>query len=171
MQNIVIRAMCVHDIDVAAQKYPPWSSFQEVHDRWSKYFQQQQQNIRTVAVIERDKELLGYGSLLLQSEYPRFSNIPEINDVWIYDQHRSRGLGTQLITWLEKLAVEKGYSEIGIGVGLYADYGRAQQLYIRLGYTPDGHGITYKGKPVVPGNSYPVDDDLILWLTKSLLPR
>lgn len=78
------------------------------------------------------------------------------------------GLGSQLISWLENLAKEKGYKEIGIGVGLYADYGSAQRLYVRLGYTPDGHRITYKYKPAVPGEPYPLDDDLVLWFKKDL---
>jgi len=30
---------------------------------------------------------------------------------------------------------------VGIGVGLYADYGTAQRMYARRGYVPDGHGL------------------------------
>ena len=41
-------------------------------------------------------------------------------------------------------------------------------LYVHLEYVPDGHGITYKYQPVVPGDSYPVDDDLVIWLKKDL---
>lgn len=39
---------------------------------------------------------------------------------------------------------------------------------IPLGYMPNGNGITYKGQPTVAGQAYPLDDDLILWLTKQL---
>lgn len=67
----------------------------------------------------------------------------------------------------KKLALKDGFGEVGIGVGLYQDYGAAQRLYFRLGYSPDGRGITYKCKSVTPGESYPVDD-LILWLRKKL---
>ena len=42
-----------------------------------------------------------------------------------------------------------------IGVGLYNDYGRAQKLYVHLGYVPDGHGVTYAYQSIVPGESYP----------------
>jgi hypothetical protein len=41
-------------------------------------------------------------------------------------------------------------------------------LYVHLGYVPDGQGMTYKGEQVVPGDSYPVDDDLLIWLKKDL---
>ncbi len=53
-------------------------------------------------------------------------------------------------------------------MGLYRDYGPAQQLYFQLGYLPEGNGITYKGQPTTPGQSYPLDDHLILWLVKVL---
>src|SRR5687768_6561714 len=90
-----IRPMCVEDIDIIAIDYcPPWSTEYETKERWTKYLREQQEGIRSVGVINNHKEILGYGSLLLKSEYPHFSNIPEINDVWIYEQHRSKGHGT-----------------------------------------------------------------------------
>ena len=115
--------------------------------------------------------MVGYASLLYYSVYPYFKNthIPEIHDVWIADTERKKGLGTQLVTSLETLAKEEGFTRVGIGVGLYADYGPAQKLYYTLGYVPDGNGVTYKCQSVIPGNPYPVDDDLVLWLIKPLI--
>jgi RimJ/RimL family protein N-acetyltransferase len=120
-------------------------------------------------VIERDGEILGYGSLLRKPECPFFAqrNVPEISAIWIDEDHRRRGLDTALIQWLENLASQEGYQKIGIGVGLYRDYGPAQQLYFRLGYMPEGNGITHKGQPTIPGQSYPLDE-LLLWLIKTL---
>jgi len=167
--KITIRPMSEGDIDIIAIDHcPPWSTVQETKDRWLKYYKEQQENIRTVGVVEQGKEILGYGSLFLKSEYPHFSNVPEINDVWIYEEYRNKGLGTKLISWLEDIAKDKGYKKIGIGFGLYADYGSAQKLYFHLGYAPDGHGVTYKYQATIPGQTYPLDDDLILWLVKSL---
>lgn len=113
---------------------------------------------------------MGYGSLLRKSEYPLYVDlsIPEINAIWIDENHRRHGLGKALIKWLENLALQDGFTQIGIGVGLYRDYGPAQKLYFKLGYCPDGNGITYKGKATTPGESYPLDDSLILWLQKGL---
>lgn len=167
--KIIIRPMHEIDINVIAIDHcPPWSTVQEIKKKWDEYYKEQQSAIRTIGIIEQGSEIVGYGSLLLQSQYPYFSGIPEIHDVWIYKEHRERGFGSRLISWLEALAKEKGYKEIGIGVGLYADYGSAQRLYVRLGYLPDGRGITYKYQPTVPGEPYPLDDDLILWLKKHL---
>ncbi len=167
----LIRPMNAHDIAKIVSRYSfPWSTPEKTKVLWDTYYREQQDHIRTVAVLEKDNEILGYGSLLRKPESPVFAdqNIPEINTIWIDEDHRRHGLGTTLIKWLEKLASQEGYDQIGIGVGLYRDYGPAQKLYFQLGYVPDGNGITYKGQPTVPGQTYPLDDDLILWLVKTL---
>ncbi len=57
---------------------------------------------------------------------------------------------------------------MGIGFGLYADYGAAQRLYVQMGYVPDGHGLTWNNEPARAGDMVRVDDDLVLWLRKPL---
>ena len=57
---------------------------------------------------------------------------------------------------------------VGIGVGLFEDYGAAQRLYILRGYVPDGKGITYQGKYVKYGDKVTIDDDLVLHMIKPL---
>jgi hypothetical protein len=57
---------------------------------------------------------------------------------------------------------------MGIGVGLHRAFGAAQRLYIRLGYIPDGNGITYDRLQIAPGEFRPVDDDLCLIMVKEL---
>jgi GNAT superfamily N-acetyltransferase len=120
--------------------------------------------------VKIDNEIIGYGSLLYISGYPDFKNsgIPEINDVWISGNYRRNGFGKRLIHHLERIAKNKHHKQIGIGVGLYKDYGSAQKLYVRMGYIPDGNGVTYKYQSVVPGDPYPLDDELIIWLKKDL---
>ena len=140
---------------IALDHCPPWSTTEETTNRWNRYYKEQQEGIRTVGVVKQGKTILGYGSLLFKSLYPHFKNIPEINDVWIFQEYRCRGFGTSLINWFEKIAKAKGYKEIGIGFGPYADYGSAQMLYIHLRYVPDGRGVTYKWQPTTPGASYP----------------
>lgn len=170
-QYPLIRSLLKTDIPKIVRRYSfPWSTPEKTQTLWEEYYQQQEDKVRTVAVIEKEGEILGYGNLLRKPECPFFAqkNIPEISAIWIDENHRRKGLGTALIKWLENLASQEGYNEIGIGVGLYRDYGPAQQLYFQLGYIPEGNGITYKGKPTVPGQSYPLDDDLILWLLKTL---
>lgn len=148
----------------------PWTSLQATKEKWERYYAEQQRNVRTVCIAKIQSECVGYGSLLWVSEYPGFknSNIPEINDVWISAEHRGNGFGKRLIQHLEGISRQKNHKQIGIGVGLYKDYGSAQKLYVQMGYVPDKNGVTYKCQPVVPGDSYPVDDDLVIWLKKDL---
>jgi GNAT superfamily N-acetyltransferase len=167
--DILIRPMCYDDIEKVAQgRCPPWTTSGELRTTWENYYQEQQANMRTVAILEHSSLILGWGSLLRSSQNPRFKGFPEISSLWIDEAHQGCGLGKKIILWLEDLARSEGYHQIGIGTGLNHYYGPAQKLYIRLGYVPDGHGITYKSVRVIPGEKYPVDDDLILWLTKPL---
>ena len=64
--------------------------------------------------------------------------------------------------------VAKTHSKVGIGFGLYKDYGAAQSIYIKRGYLPNKEGVTYNYQNVIPGRSYPIDDDLVLWFVKNL---
>lgn len=170
-RSILIRSLQKTDLPQIIKRYSfPWSTPEKTAALWNTYYEEQESGIRTVALIERNQEILGYGSLLRKSECPFFLSrrIPDVNAIWIHEDHRKQGLGTALIQWIENLAAKEGYEQIGIGVGLYRDYGSAQRLYFQLGYIPDGSGITYKGHPTVAGQSYPLDDDLLLWLIKPL---
>ena len=111
--------------------------------------------------------------MLFRSGYPSFKaeNILEIMDLNVLPHYRKMGIGSLLLDTAEKEAATKSQI-IGIGVGLYAGpdggYGAAQRLYIKRGYIPDGKGVTYNYELTIPGNSYPLDDDLVLWFTKKL---
>jgi GNAT superfamily N-acetyltransferase len=81
---------------------------------------------------------------------------------------RGRGVATAMVAACESRARATGHLEMGIGVGLYADYGAAQRLYVRLGYFPEGGGVTWNNKTAAPGENVRVDDHLVLWLRKPL---
>jgi len=169
--EVQIRAMKLSDVEAVAKTFCfPWSNQVETNAKWTFYAAEHEQKIRTVYLIEKQNRLIGYGSLLRFSEYSHFrdAHIPEIHDVWIAEEFRHHGYGKLLILHLEKVAQAEKYKQIGLGVGLYRDYGPAQILYTKLGYVPDGHGVTYKDVPITPGGAYPVDDELILWLTKPI---
>ncbi len=173
-EGAVIRPFQSSDIPHIVRCFTfPWSTPEKTQALWESYDRDQQKDIRTVALVIKNHEILGYGSLLRQPECPFFvhQQIPEINALCIDEKHQRQGLGTALIHWLENLAAQEGHTHIGIGVGLYKDYGPAQKLYFKLGYIPEGSGITYKGQPTTPGQSYPLDDELILWLSKPLTKK
>ncbi|MGK5594668.1 MAG: N-acetyltransferase family protein [Parachlamydiaceae bacterium] len=170
-QDITIRQLKRYDLVYLIQAFSfPWTTTEAIAKQWERWFTEHQQGVRTVYVLENQRQFIGYGSLLRNPEYPAFknNNIPEVHALWIDERFRKQGLATRLIKHLEEVACDEGYEKIGIGVGLYQDYGPAQKLYFKMGYQPDGNGITYNSVRVTPGKPYPVDDGLILWLIKPL---
>lgn len=148
--------------------------------KWSKpvslfetYLREQETGSRLIWVAYVNDQVSGYVTLKWQSDYVSFSNsrTPEIMDLNVLPHARRMGLGSMLLDTAEKEAVTRS-DIVGIGVGLYAGkdggYGSAQRLYVKRGYIPDGKGVTYSYHSTIPGESYPLDDDLILWFTKKL---
>lgn len=127
----------------------------------------QSEKITYVATINGD--IAGLVNIIYKSDYPFFreNNIPEINDLLVHPKYRKLGIGSSLVGKAEETA-SKTYGYIGLGVGLYKDYGPAQRLYAKRGYIPDGNGIVYKNKEVKPGTNVFVDDNLLIYLYKKL---
>ena len=125
-------------------------------------------------VAHVNNQFAGYVTLKWQSGYESFArnNIPEIMDLNVLPPFRKCGVASMLLDIAEKIAASKS-DVVGIGVGLYGGsdggYGAAQKLYVRRGYIPDGEGITYNYQHAIPGNSYSLDDDLVLMCTKKLM--
>ncbi|WP_237391722.1 GNAT family N-acetyltransferase [Paenibacillus dendrobii] len=114
-------------------------------------------------------ELAGCCHLLHRSKYPYFQehNIPEINDLNVFPEFRRNHIASTIFDEFERIAAQS-YACIGLGVGLYEDYGNAQRMYTSRGYVLDGQGMTYNNQKVVPGQPVMVDDDLLLYLIKKL---
>lgn len=136
---------------------------------FEKYLKEQQENERLIWVAYEGDQFAGYITLKWDSQYKVFhkQNIPEIMDLNVLPPFRYKGIGLKLLETAEQKAVKKS-TIIGIGVGLYKDYGAAQRLYIKHGYIPDGQGVTYNYQPIIPGSDVRLDDDLVLWFTKKL---
>ncbi|MBL7481408.1 GNAT family N-acetyltransferase [Legionella bononiensis] len=170
--NIKIRQFKKEEITVIFDAFSKANWFKPI-SIFDNYFREQTKNTRLVWVAYVDNDLAGYVTLSWKSKYEFFSKseIPEIMDLNVLPQFRNIGIGNLLLDQAEKAASERN-EKVGIGVGLYAGsdggYGAAQKIYVKRGYVPDGKGVTYRYKYVEPGNSYPVDDDLVLWLTKVL---
>jgi len=140
---------------------------------FERYLKEQETDERRIWVAQDHEKFIGYVTLKWHSSYPSFQeqNIPEIMDLNVLPHFRKMGMGSLLLDTAEKEASTKS-DVVGIGVGLYAGedggYGAAQRLYIQRGYMPDGKSVTYNYEPTIPGNSYSLDDDLVLWFTKKL---
>ena len=114
---------------------------------------------------------VGHVKVVWEPAYSYFREraIPEIQDLNVLPGHRRRGVGSLLLDEAERLCATRA-AWAGIGVGLYADYGPAQRLYVRRGYVPDGQGLQSADRPVPAGYTVRVDDDLVLCLVKPLWP-
>lgn len=125
---------------------------------------------RSVIVGFIDTRAAGYVVLNWAPTYNMFArlNIPELQDLNVLPDFRRHGLGAALVNACENLARTRNCTEIGLAVGLTQSYGAAQRLYVRMGYIPDGQGVSYDRQNVRPGDMRAVDDDLCLMLVKSL---
>lgn len=122
---------------------------------------------RVTLVALNDQKFAGWLHLISKSNYPYFEEkgIPEINNFDVVPSLRRLGIGNALMDAIEQIAFEK-YGVVGVGVGLYYDYGNAQRLYVKRGYIPDGRGIINEGSQVEPGSYVNVGHDLALYLIK-----
>jgi GNAT superfamily N-acetyltransferase len=135
--------------------------------KYENYLADQRAGLRNVLLATVDEEYAGYVTVWWESPYEPFNGIPEIQDFNVLPKFRRRGIGTGLMDAAEALVAERS-DVVGIGVGLYADYGTAQRMYVRRGYIPDGRGLLHNLKQVPPGEMVRNDDAAVLMFTKSL---
>lgn len=123
-----------------------------------------------IVLAQAEGKLCGFTLLNWQPKYAYFKKcgLPEIQDLNVLGSYRRRGIGAALIKYCEEIALERGYDEMGIGVGLDSSFGAAQRLYARLGYIPDGAGVTYDRKQVAVGEFRPIDENLCLMMAKMI---
>jgi ribosomal protein S18 acetylase RimI-like enzyme len=143
---------------------------------WSKpdgYFagccHRQAQGACVLLVAAEGEQYAGHVIVEWASSYPHFreNGIPEISDLIVLPAYRQQGVATALVDEAEAIIRQRS-PVAGIGVGLYADYGAAQRMYVLRGYIPDGYGVMYNDAAVTPGTTVPVDDALNLFLVKTL---
>ena len=170
MQNStpVIRLLESKDIQEIAKAFQELGWNKPV-SQYERYLAQQELGVRDVYVALVDGEFAGYLTICWESSYQPFfvKSIPEIADFNVLPKFRRMGIGTQLMDRAEREIAKIG-SVAGIGVGMTADYGAAQRLYVLRGYIPDGLGLHWKDHHVHYSEDIVVDDELALFLTKEL---
>lgn len=137
--------------------------------QYERYWQESQKGKRVVLVAFVEGVFAGYVTIVWESDYPPFreANIPEIVDFNVLLALQRQGIGTALLDSAEALISQRS-NTAGIGVGLMSDYGKAQILYVKRGYIPDGRGIFAHGRWLAYGDQLQVDDDIALYLTREL---
>lgn len=146
----------------------------ENHVKDNQYFErcllEQENGTREVLLILVKENIAGYCQYQRNPRYQPFRSlgIPEIQDIYVHPDYRRNGLATKLIEACIDKAKSEAHDLIGIGVGLYSNYGKAQKLYFKMGFEPDGGGVVYERETVSFGQLCPVDDELCLMMIKPL---
>lgn len=137
--------------------------------QYQRYLAEQIKEVRKVLVAFENDKFAGYLTIVWESNYLPFKTgqIPEIQDFNVLPNARRKGVGTKLMDKAEEI-VSQTSAIIGIGVGMDADYGAAQRLYVLRGYVPDGRGIVWQNRFPTYGEQVTVDDNLNLYFIKEL---
>jgi GNAT superfamily N-acetyltransferase len=166
--DIEIRLLQTQDVEPIARAFQSVKLDKPV-SQYQRYLVEQEEGRRIILVAFIDKVFAGYLTIVWKSEYPPFQaeNIPEIQDFNVLPPYRRRGVGSKLMDEAEQIIASRT-SLTGIGVGMTADYGAAQRLYVLRGYVPDGKGLFWRNSPIEYGEQVIVEDDLILHFIKRL---
>ncbi len=166
--NLIIRNIQSEDSETvsAAFREQGWN---KPVAQYLEYFKEIELGVRDVLIAELDGQFAGYVTILWTSDYTPFreAGIPEIVDLNVLIRYRKMGIASMLLDEAEQ-RIKKVSKFVGIGVGLFQDYGAAQRLYVKRGYVPDGKGIYMKCRHIGYGETVIIDDDVALYLIKEL---
>lgn len=164
--KVSLRALRAEDAEVIAAAFAA-QGWHKPATQHLAYLREQEAGERDVIVAEVAGEFAGYVTIVWESDYLPFraDGIPEIVDLNVLLRYRRLGVASALLDKAEQ-RIAKRSPVAGIGVGMTADYGAAQMLYVRRGYRPDGRGVAVRGVAARYGDRVTVDDDLTLYLTK-----
>ena len=165
--DIKIKKLTESNISIITKSFEPF--YAKPATIFEEYLKEQEAGERIIWFAFIDDIFAGYITLKWSSNYKPFAdqNIPEIMDLNVLPPSRGQGIASKILEIAENTAARKS-DIVGLGVGLYADYGSAQRLYIKRGYIPNGRGVTYNYESVKPGSHLCLDDDLVLWFTKKI---
>ena len=138
-------------------------------DKYLMRLKDQQEGRSVALVAEYRGAVAGYINVYPNAVYGAFAHkgYCEIVDFGVLEKYRRHGIGSKLMDVAESIAKE--YADtVYLGVGLHSGYGSAQRMYVKRGYIPDGSGVWYRDAVCVPYTPCENDDDLVLYLSKTL---
>lgn len=167
--SLVIRDMIKGEAEIfsAEERAQGWAG--ATPDKLNNRIAQRDRGECVLLTAVYNGEPAGYVSIYPNAPIGPFANmnIPEVVDFNVLVKYRGNGIGWRLLDVCEMIAAEK-CDRICLGVGLYRDYGRAQRMYVKRGYIPDGSGVWYGDRNIDPGEDCCNDDELVLFLSKEL---
>ncbi len=133
------------------------------------YYSDQQRGDRKVFIAEYENEILGYITLLRNSKLGPYKDkyIPQIDDLSVLKPYQQHGLGAYLINVAEKTAV-KFSEQICVAIPFTATCDISQNMFSKRDYKLQGTGIWSLDSRVSDGESIILNDDIKVYLIKSL---
>lgn len=167
--SIVIRDMTADEPEIfsAAERAQGWEGV--TPEKLNTRVAHRDRGECVLLTAEYNGEPAGYVSVYWNAPAGAYAgmNIPEIVDFNVLVKFRGNGIGWRMMDVCETIAAER-CDRVCLGVGLYRDYGRAQRMYVKRGYIPDGTGVWYQDKNIDPYEDCCNDDDLVLYMSKAL---
>lgn len=166
--TIRIRSMISEDIKILYDEYLSCGWHPDIKT-YEDYYKEQEAGERLVFIAEYKGQVKGQCTLILHpTEGPwGGKNYPEIADLRVFLDIRGKGIGNKLLDVAEGEAIKLS-DMVFLAVGVHSGYGAAQRIYIKRGYIPDGSGVWYQNKVLDQYAPCINDDDLLLFLSKSL---
>jgi GNAT superfamily N-acetyltransferase len=125
MLPVEIKPIVLEQMAVLEEHLPHWSTAVNYRD----YLEQQHRGEVVCLIAWHDHFPIGRVLLRwLGVEH----GCPDIGDLFVREDSRSSGVGSQLLAAAEQRAKERGYQRTGLGV--WRDDPRARSLYARRGY-------------------------------------
>ena len=162
---VKIRLLETQDIQVISAAFAD-VGWNKPASQYERYLAEQDRGERVVLVAYSGENFAGYVTIVWKSGYPPFAEkgIPEVVDLNVLPDFRRQGIASALMDEAERRIFERS-DVAGIGVGISAEYGAAQRMYVLRGYVPDGQGLVGDGQHIREGSTVRVDD-CVICLTK-----
>jgi ribosomal protein S18 acetylase RimI-like enzyme len=132
--------------------------------------EQHESGAATFLIVERDDTVAGY--LLIKWHgadeeivHRLIGDWPELNAITVAPAFQSRGIGTALINAAELRVAARGFTCLGLAVGI--ENPRARALYERLGYRAWEHGV-FNVSWHVPGDPPRRESENCIYMLKQL---
>ncbi len=102
------------------------------HDNQLKRLKEVENGEALYLIAEEERKIVAHLLLKLKGITTE-SGYPNMNDLYVLEEKRNFGIGSELVKEAERIVKEKGYSKISVAVNPTLNH-RAKALYERLGY-------------------------------------
>jgi predicted N-acetyltransferase YhbS len=143
--EITVRAMQQGDVEALARAFAAQG---RPEPQFVQYWLQKERDEREILIAEREGGVVGYVTIVWAPVYAPFreGQTPEIADLTVSTGAPQEAVGPALMRAAEREIAGRGYAMAGVGLRQPPEAAWEEALYRRLGYEPDGRGVTEAGR-------------------------